>query len=157
MSAKRDTDHLVERQSLMPRIEPANENTPHAAQDMRHPYYLSRETVRCAAEHCSMQGICWLDRRGLCVHHFYTQCFERLSRCNVFPCLDSTEAVSESSNAFLRECVLETANLLQQITNIDHAQRAHLLDIFLWASELAVKRSVHMSGESTNSSQGSLT
>lgn len=42
---------------------------------------------------------------------------------------------------------MKTANLLQNTSDVDPVRRSHLLDVFLWASELAVKRSMSAPGD----------
>ena len=57
-------------------------------------------------------------------------------------CVNPRSANTESYDAFIRECIMKTAHLLQDDVDVDPVRRSHLLDVFLWASELAVKRNV---------------
>ena len=45
---------------------------------------------------------------------------------------------------------MKTANLLREGTDVDPVRRSHLLDVFLWASELAVKRSLSVAGDAAS-------
>jgi hypothetical protein len=102
--------------------------------------HVTGESIACTAGYCSNRRACALGQQRLCVHHFITHCFDRLRHCSVSWCLNPLDEPFESSDAFIHECILESAKVLQRSTDIDPVRRGHLLDVFLWASELAIKR-----------------
>jgi hypothetical protein len=117
------------------------EDARHSDRDSARTISVSGEPIRCAVEDCSNHGDCTLRRKHLCVHHFITYCFVGLRDCTVSRCLNATGETLESCDALVRECILETAKVLQRTAEIDRVRRGHLLDVLLWATELAAKRS----------------
>ena len=115
--------------------------------DLRGSSLVSEKSMHCTAERCSSRGVCVLELQPFCLHHFITCCFERLRLCSISWCVNPRSANTESYDAFVRECILKTASLLQEGTDVDPVRRSHLVDVFLWASELAVKRNVSASAE----------
>jgi hypothetical protein len=109
------------------------------------------ESHKCSAENCTTQAVGILAGQHLCVHHFFVQCFEGLRVRSVSWCVGRASPASESADAFVRECILETAQLLQRHPEIDHVRRGHLVDVFLWASELAIKSSADTASDVTPS------
>jgi hypothetical protein len=132
------------------------QDSPASSIDLRDTNFANGKLIRCTAERCSSRGVCILELQPFCLHHFITCCFERLRLCSVSWCVNPRSATTESYDAFIRECVMKTASLLQDGTDVDPVRRSHLLEVFLWASELAVKRSasVYAGGSSITSSTG---
>src|SRR5882724_3702699 len=122
------------------RADALSEDKPRTDRDSKSTVYASAEPNGCGADNCAKRGVGVLALQRLCIHHFIVRCFEGLRVCGVPGRLDRTEATSESTDTFVRECILETVKLLQNCPEIDHVRRGHLVDVFLWASELAVKR-----------------
>jgi hypothetical protein len=102
--------------------------------------HVSAEAIGCSVENCSNRGAGTFGHRIFCVHHFTLRCFEGLRDCTVSWCLNEPEEALKSCDAFVRECILETSKVLQGSSDIDRVRRGHLLDVLLWASELATKR-----------------
>ncbi len=106
--------------------------------------------LHCDLEHCGLPAVASLTAgpenqtrtRFLCLPHFIEHCYEALRRCrpSQFPSPDS--AAFESENRFLEECAEQAAVLVCPLRGFDNLDRARLFDIFLWASELSVKRAV---------------
>jgi hypothetical protein len=106
--------------------------------------------IRCDVEHCGMPAVASLTAspenrtraRFFCLPHFIEHSYEALRRCkpSQFPSPDS--AAFESENRFLEECAEQAALLVCPLRGFDNLDRARLFDIFLWASELSVKRAV---------------
>jgi hypothetical protein len=105
--------------------------------------------IRCNLEHCGLPAVASLTATQVptraqffCLPHFIEHCYEALRGCNPsqFPSPDS--AAFESENRFLDECAEQAALLVCPLRGFDNLDRARLFDIFLWASELTVKRAV---------------
>ncbi len=104
--------------------------------------YMTRRPIRCDSEHCGLPALCSVELRYFCVGHFVAYCYERLGMCASTPFRDSDEAATSSTDLFLQECSQQAATLVRPIRGLDNLERARLFDIFLWASELAAKRSM---------------
>jgi hypothetical protein len=103
---------------------------------------LTKKPIRCDAEHCGLPATCSVEIRFFCVGHFISYCYERLSECGAIPFREMDEAAANSVDRFLQECSQQAANLVRPLRGLDNLERARLFDIFLWASEVAAKRSV---------------
>src|SRR5579864_8300346 len=140
MNSEQRALHPIERRSSVRSYDGLREDGSVSRGDLQGPIIVRERWVRCTAERCSSRGICVLELQPFCVHHFITCCFERLRLCSLSWCLNPRSATTESYDAFIRECIMKTANLLREGSDVDPVRRSHLLDVFLWASELAVKR-----------------
>jgi len=150
MNSEQDTLHQVERRGSVRGYDSHGGDASVSKRELRSTNFLSGRSIRCTAERCSSQGVCVLELQPFCLHHFITCCFERLRLCSVSWCLNPRSTTTESYDAFIRECIMKTANLLQEGTDVDPVRRSHLLDVFLWASELAVKRSMSVPGDAAS-------
>lgn len=103
---------------------------------------VTRKPIRCDAEHCGLPAICSVEVRFFCVGHFISYCYDRLNECSGFPFRELDESAANSIDRFLQECSQQAASLVRPIRGLDNLERARLFDIFLWASEVAAKRSV---------------
>jgi hypothetical protein len=142
MNSEQEMLHHVNRWRKARGYESFDGETPAIKRDLRSSILVSEKLIRCTADRCSSPGICVLELQPFCLHHFITCCFERLRLCSVSWCVNPRSANTESYDAFIRECIMKTARLLQDDIEVDPVRRSHLLDVFLWASELAVKRNV---------------
>jgi hypothetical protein len=122
------------------RAEISREDTSLAQRDPQHSNFITDRSIQCTAARCSSHGIFVLELQPFCLHHFITCCYERLRLCSISWCLYPNSATTAAYDAFIRECIMKTANLLQEGPGVDPVRRSHLLDVFLWASEIAVKR-----------------
>jgi hypothetical protein len=102
----------------------------------------TRKPIRCDAEHCGLPAICFVEIRFFCVGHFISYCYDRLKECSAVPFRELDEATANSVDRFLQECSQQAANLVRPLRGLDNLERARLFDVFLWASEVAAKRSV---------------
>jgi hypothetical protein len=157
MIAGEKLESIDELRDLIHQSDEAFETVSPTDPDIRCEIYVSREPGQCVAGHCSNRGTCALGRRGLCVHHFITHSFERLRYFSVSWCLNPAGEMFGSSDVFIRECILETAKLLQPDSDIDPVRRGHLLDVFLWASELAIKHTAGVAANTASTDQCVLT
>lgn len=140
MSSEQGVVRRAERRSSDRDYDNFHEETPVIKRDSRGSIFVGERSIRCIAEHCTRPGVCVLELQPFCIHHFITCCFERLRLCSVSWCLNPQSKATESYDSFIRECIMRTANLLQEGAHVDPVRRSHLLDVFLWASELAIKR-----------------
>jgi hypothetical protein len=128
-------------------LRPAGTNDPRpyddfqAPQTSRNPRPMTKKPIHCDSEHCGLPAICSVEFHFFCVGHFIAYCYERLDRCPKFPSADANEESAISVDRFLQECSQQAASLVDPIRGLDNLERARLFDIFLWASELASKRS----------------
>jgi hypothetical protein len=147
MNSEQETHYRVERRGSVRGYDGLGEAKPDKKRNLRGSIFVTERSIRCTAERCSSPGVCVLELQPFCLHHFITCCFERLRLCSVSWCVNPRSANTESYDSFIRECIMKTANLLQEGTDVDPVRRSHLLDVFLWASELAVKRSTSWPGD----------
>ena len=142
MNSEQDALHSVERRRTVRAYDGLGEeiSIPHC--DPQDSNFTTEKSIRCTAKRCSSSGVCVLELQPFCLHHFITCCFERLRLCSISWCLYPNSATTAAYDPFIRECIIKTANLLQEGSGVDPVRRSHLLDVFLWASELAVKRSL---------------
>lgn len=156
LNSEQNALHSVERRRAVRGYDGHAEETSIARRDLRDSSFIGGRSIQCTAERCSSSGICVLELQPFCLHHFITCCFERLRLCSISCCLYPNSTTTASYDAFIRECIVKTANLLQEGTDVDAVRRSHLLDVFLWASELAVKRNVSAPAEAPAAHQDSL-
>jgi hypothetical protein len=100
---------------------------------------INPKSRSCGLSGCPERAILTLDFRSLCLEHFVSHCYSRLQECEQGDSLERLEvgtAVPTPPAGFLDECRSKIVTLLLvhgEFTNLD---RARLLDILLWASEL---------------------
>jgi hypothetical protein len=74
----------------------------------------------------------------LCISHFINTCYTRLEDLNQNPrtlLMGGTEW--ESARAFVQECIQAASRFSNQNPELSNLERAQLLDILFWATELA--------------------
>jgi hypothetical protein len=147
MNSDQNPIHPAERRRMVRAYDGLGEeiSIPHC--DPQHANFTNEKSIHCTAKRCSSSGVCVLELQPFCLHHFITCCFERLRLCSISWCLYPNSATTAAYDPFIRECIVKTANLLQEGSGVDPVRRSHLLDVFLWASELAVKRNVTVHAE----------
>jgi len=99
--------------------------------------------AKCNLSGCSERAILELDLRPLCLEHLVSHCYFRLQECEqgdgFEPPAGETRA-QVSAEVFLQECHSKIASVLIAGSGFTNIDRARLLDILLWASELTEKR-----------------
>lgn len=103
---------------------------------------MTRNPIHCDSSHCGLPAGCSVENRFFCVGHFISYCYDRLEECAKLPPADFNEKLANTVDRFLQECSQQAAGLVDPIRGLDNLERARLFDIFLWASELAAKRSI---------------
>jgi hypothetical protein len=97
-------------------------------------------TSKCSVDSCPDPAVTRFAQRELCLQHFLSHCYEDLER---FDCRTrgSQGGHSESTrlSAFVDECSRCALEVSLNCGHLENLQRARLLDILLWASELSPK------------------
>jgi hypothetical protein len=91
----------------------------------------------CCERACDSPAATSLDQQALCLNHFLLRCYTKLEVVDPRGQKSREERVDLASmRAFIEECsnkALEVSLRREDLTNLE---RARLLDILLWASEL---------------------
>ncbi|HTR48846.1 MAG TPA: hypothetical protein VMM16_15805 [Verrucomicrobiae bacterium] len=105
----------------------------------------------CAETGCSQDAILLLDGRSFCAEHLVSHCYSRLQECEQGEGSprSTAEAAMSGDTAFLDECRTKLASLLVVYTRLTNIERARVLDILLWASELSEKQREQRPGRAT--------
>jgi hypothetical protein len=92
---------------------------------------------RCSMEGCAEAAVASVDHRALCYKHFLDysyQCLEVISAQIHDPQFHNRQA--ETTGRFLEECMRNAADIACVVTAPTNLERARVLDVLLWASEL---------------------
>jgi hypothetical protein len=92
---------------------------------------------RCSMEGCAEAAVTSVDHRAFCYKHFLDysyQCLEVISTQMHDPQFHNRQA--ESTGRFLEECMRNAADIACVVTAPTNLERARVLDVLLWASEL---------------------
>jgi hypothetical protein len=92
---------------------------------------------KCAADSCAEAAVAWLDERQVCRTHFVAGAYRRLESVTAQiqePHFHTQHG--ELASRFLELCMREATNIACGAELPNNLQRAQLLDILLWASEL---------------------
>ena len=95
------------------------------------------EKRNCRMGSCSRSAITTLDRQALCLNHFLLRCYAKLEMLDQRGQKSREERVDLAAmRAFIEECSRRALEISLQRENLTNLERARLLDIMLWASEL---------------------
>jgi hypothetical protein len=97
-------------------------------------------SLKCAAEACTEASVATLDERRLCRAHFLAGAYRHLESIAAHihePQFHSQQG--ELASRFLEQCMREATNIACAAELLNNLERAKLLDILLWASELYVR------------------
>src|SRR5271155_3386200 len=93
----------------------------------------------CAVAGCRGAFAAALEGRPLCLDHFFARCYEALESYDGRR--DFARGVPEPERTqlrgFLEECSTQALHVCLRGENLDNLQRSRLLDVLLWAGELA--------------------
>ena len=93
--------------------------------------------LKCTAEGCAALAIASLDENWVCRAHFLSEAYGRLeSIASQVLEPDFHSRHGELATRFLEQCMREVANIACASELPNNLERAQLLDILLWASEL---------------------
>lgn len=107
------------------------------------PAGLAAEKAKAAAcefNHCTSRAALTIESRKLCIDHVVSYCYFRLQECEQgegFEFIGS--GVARSTSEILEEYRSNMASVLIVRTDLSNLERARLLDILLWATELFEK------------------
>ena len=91
----------------------------------------------CSEAACRSAAATSLDQQALCLNHFFLRCYSRLEAVDPRGQKAREERVDLASmRAFIEECSQKALEASFQCENLSNLERARLLDILLWASEL---------------------
>jgi hypothetical protein len=97
-------------------------------------------SLNCAAEACTETSVATLDERGVCRAHFLAGAYGHLESIAAQihePNFHSQQG--ELASRFLEQCMREATNIACAAELLNNLERAKILDILLWASELYVR------------------
>ena len=91
----------------------------------------------CCESACHSAAATSLDQQALCLNHFLLRCYARLEAVDPRGQKSHEQRVDLAAmRAFIEECSQKTLEVCLQSGNLTNLERARLLDILLWASEL---------------------
>jgi len=91
----------------------------------------------CCENACSCAATTSLDHQALCLNHFLLRCYAQLEAVDPRGQKSRDQRVDLASmRAFVEECSQKALEVCLQCENLTNLERARLLDILLWASEL---------------------
>ena len=91
----------------------------------------------CSDGACHSAAATSLDQQALCLNHFLLRCYARLEAVDPRGQKSREERVDLAAmRAFIEECSQRALEVSLHYENLTNLERARLLDILLWASEL---------------------
>jgi len=91
----------------------------------------------CSTEGCDQRSITDIDLCQVCLVQFLTTCERRLGQLseNMQRCF-SDQAARETADRFTKECFERGTDILQKQPETTMLERARLLEIIFWATQL---------------------
>ena len=91
----------------------------------------------CCENACHSAAATSLDRQALCLNHFLLRCYAQLEAVDPRGQKSREQRVDLAAmRAFIEECSQKALEVCLHSGNLTNLERARLLDILLWASEL---------------------
>lgn len=91
----------------------------------------------CSESACDCAAATSLDQQALCLSHFLLRCYTKLEAVDPRGQKSRDERVDLAAmRAFIEECSHKALEVSLQREDLTNLERARLLDILLWASEL---------------------
>jgi hypothetical protein len=92
---------------------------------------------QCSVPECSEEGIASIDERVLCRAHFLTWSYQRLEAISgQINGQEFHERQADAAGRFLEGCMHDAADIACAVAAPSNLERARVLDVLLWASEL---------------------
>jgi hypothetical protein len=92
---------------------------------------------RCSMKGCAETAAVALEQRQLCCKHFLAHSYARLASITTqVQQADFHEVHADGVAGFLEECMRDAAEIACSAAAPDNLERAQVLDVLLWASEL---------------------
>jgi PilZ domain len=91
----------------------------------------------CSVPECTEEGIASIDDRVLCRTHFLTWSYQRLEAISgQINRQEFHERQADAAGRFLEGCMHDAADIACAVAAPSNLERARVLDVLLWASEL---------------------
>lgn len=91
----------------------------------------------CSERACCSAAATSLDQQAFCLNHFFLRCYAKLEAVDPRGQKSREDRVDLASmRAFIEECSQKALEISLRYENLGNLERARLLDILLWASEL---------------------
>lgn len=91
----------------------------------------------CCENACHSAAATSLDHQALCLNHFLLRCYAQLEAVDPRGQKSREQRVDLAvMRAFVEECSQKALEVCLRCRNLTNLERARLLDILLWASEL---------------------
>ncbi len=91
----------------------------------------------CCEGACDSAAATALDQQALCLNHFLVRCYAKLEAVDPRAQKSREERVDLAAmRAFIEECSQKALEISLHREDLTNLERARLLDILLWASEL---------------------
>ena len=91
----------------------------------------------CSERACHSAAATSLDQQAFCLNHFLLRCYAKLEAVDPRGQKSREERVDLAAmRAFIEECSQRALEVSLRRANLTNLERARLLDILLWASEL---------------------
>jgi len=91
----------------------------------------------CCESACHSAAATSLDRQDLCLNHFLLRCYAQLEAVDPRGQKSREQRVDLAAmRAFIEECSRKTLEVCLHSKSLTNLERARLLDVLLWASEL---------------------
>ena len=91
----------------------------------------------CCESACHSAAATSLDQQALCLNHFFLRCYAQLETVDPRGQKSREQRVDLAAmRAFIEECSHKALEVSLHSENLTNLERARLLDILLWASEL---------------------
>ena len=95
------------------------------------------ERVQCAISGCLKPTAAIFGGQFYCRGHFVATCYARLDFCaDLLSTRAFTDRMSEEMRKFIAECTQQAAKLSETAKDLNHIERARLLDILFYASDI---------------------
>jgi hypothetical protein len=93
--------------------------------------------VHCSVPECSETASASIDERAFCRKHFLTQSYQRLEVISTeLRQRQFHERQADAAGRFLESCMRDAADIACGVTAPTTLEKAQVLDVLLWASEL---------------------
>jgi hypothetical protein len=127
-----DSKEGIERKATM------SDKSPQAVQLSQSSSFGVIRQIRCDYSDCALPAVLRLDVHFFCLDHLVSHCHTRLQACQQERSrLAGLPACRQASvNCFVDECASKVAAFLVARTELPNIDRARLLDVLLWATEL---------------------
>ncbi len=102
-----------------------------------------QRTGLCEVELCKQPAVTSLLSQQFCLAHFIAHCYQRLDHCSLARSRPPGDFQGDASlRHFLEECSRRAVDICFSAEDLDNVKRSQLLDILLWAADVASECSI---------------